>query len=271
LISLQLGQAKKELLAQQNLSQAKEAFQYEQWDKARQLLAMVPSASVYANEAKEYTDKIGRQEQISQALGSAKAFYSQGQLIPALGEIDKGLKISADSPTLLDLQNRIRTMVPLAGPLKKAQSLGQDSSIDELLAARKSSAEVLQTENDPLNSMVKSAKDVDAHVLQWLQTISQTDTDNAQGLLKSGNPTGALSLFTQAVKANPKNQTAVEQATRLQKEIVGQCMELYGMAMRYKELGLTDKVRENLKRVLELDLPDDRWYKLATEELARLK
>jgi pSer/pThr/pTyr-binding forkhead associated (FHA) protein len=271
LIALQLEQAQKEMAAQQNLTQAKAAFQFEQWDKARQLLAMIPAASVYANEAREYSDKITRQEKTSASLNNAKSIYNQGQLMPALDEIERGLKITPDSAALADLQKRVRAMVPLADPLNKAASLGQADPVDDLLAARKACADVLQTENDPLNSMVATAKDVDSRVAQWLQTLSQSFTEKGRDLLKSGNRKEAMNLFVQAIKANPENQIATQEGNKLRKDIIKECEDLYGTARRYQELGLTDKVRENFNRILQIDLPDDKWYKLAGEELSRLK
>jgi hypothetical protein len=93
----------------------------------------------------------------------------------------------------------------------------------------------------------------------------------AQDLLKSGSRTNALTHFILAIKADPNNQTAMQLGNKLRDDIINECENLYGTAKRYEELGLTEKVRENLNRVLETDLPDDKWYKLAKEELGRLK
>jgi tetratricopeptide (TPR) repeat protein len=271
LIILQLAQAQKELAAQENLTQAKEAYQFEQWDKARELLAMIPSTSVYANEARQYSDQINGQEKTVAALNNAKALYNQGEMMKALRAVEDGLNISPSSEALVALQQRVRTMERLTEPLKKAQGLTQTDPIDDLLAARKVCAEVMQAESDPLNQMVRNAKDTDASILQWLQTLSQNWTDSAQTLLKLGNRKEAFHLFYQAIKADPDNQTAAQEGKKLREEITKECEDLYGMARRYEELGLTDKVRENLKKVLEIDVPEDKWYKLSSDELGRVK
>jgi pSer/pThr/pTyr-binding forkhead associated (FHA) protein/tetratricopeptide (TPR) repeat protein len=271
LIAEQLAQAQKELTAEENLVQAKGAFQFEQWDKAHQLLVMIPTNSFYADQAKDYLDKITHQEKTAAAVNNAKSLYNQGQLLQALDEIERGLKISPDSPVLADLQKRVRSAVRLADPLKKAAKLGQGDAIDDLLAARHACTDVLQAESDPLNQMVKSAKEIDARITQWLQTLSRSFTDRAQELLKSDSRKEALESYDQAVKADPSNQIAVQGGSKLRNEITKHCEDLFGNAKGYQELGQIEKARENLNRVLQLDLPDDKWYKLASEKLSQLK
>jgi hypothetical protein len=161
--------------------------------------------------------------------------------------------------------------------LNTAEGLKEGDDIDLLLQGRKDCGEVLQTENDPLNALVVRAKDTQNRIGQWLQNISQTCTDKAQNLLQSATAHDsaarkeALRLFTLAAKADENNQTAAQAAKNLHHDIVQECNILEQKGERYIELGLPNEARNFFKQVLDNAMPDDKCYKLAKDQLSKLK
>ena len=277
LIATRLEQAKKELIAERSLSEARDAFQHEQWDKAKALLSEIPAASLYANEAAQYSGRIDQQEKTAAALSRAKTLYQKGQLTATLSEIDSGLKAKPDSAPLLQLQKQVRLLAGLSDSLQRAEELKEGDDLDLLLQGRKDCGEVLQTENDPLNALVIRAKDTQNRIGQWLQNLSQSYTDKAQNLLQSSTAHDpatrreALRLFNLAAKADENNQTAAQAAKSLHHDIVQDCEMLEQKGERYVELGLLNEARNYFRQVIENALPEDKCYRVAKDQLSKLK
>jgi pSer/pThr/pTyr-binding forkhead associated (FHA) protein len=277
LIATRLEQAKKELIAERSLSEARDAFQHEQWDKAKALLSEIPAASLYANEAAQYSGRIDQQEKTAAALSRAKTLYQKGQLTATLSEIDSGLKAKPDSAPLLQLQKQVRLLAGLSDSLQRAEELKEGDDLDLLLQGRKDCGEVLQTENDPLNALVIRAKDTQSRIGQWLQNLSQTKTAEAQNLLQSATARDpatrreALRLFNLAAKADENNQTAAQAAKNLHHDIVQDCEMLEQKGERYVELGLLNEARNYFRQVIENALPEDKCYRVAKDQLSKLK
>jgi pSer/pThr/pTyr-binding forkhead associated (FHA) protein len=277
LIVTRLEQAKKELAAERSLSDARDAFEHEQWDKAKVLLSAIPATSLYANEAAQYLGRIDQQEKTAAALSRAKTLYQKGQLTGTLSEIDAGLKVKPDSAPLLQLQKQARLLAGLYDSLNSAEGLKEGDDLDLLLQARKACGEVLQTETDPLNALVIRAKDTQNRIGQWLQNLSQTYTDKAQNLLQSSTAHDsatrreALRLFTLAAKADGNNQTAAQAAKSLHHDIVQDCEMLEQKGERYVELGLLNEARNYFRQVIDNALPEDKCYRLAKDQLSKLK
>jgi pSer/pThr/pTyr-binding forkhead associated (FHA) protein len=277
LIATRLEQAKKELAAERSLSDARDAFEHEQWDKAKALLLAIPATSLYANEATQYLGRIDQQEKTAAALSKAKTFYQKGQLTETLNEIDSGLKAKPDSAALLQLQKQARLLVGLSDSLNRAEGLKEEDDLDLLLQGRNACGEVLQTEHDPLNALVVRAKDTQNRIAQWLQNLSQSYTAKAQDLLQSATAQDsakrreALRLFTLAAKADENNQTAAQAAKNLHHDIVQECELLEQKGERYVELGLPNEARNYFRQVIENALPDDKCYRLAKDQLSKLK
>lgn len=277
LIATRLEQAKKELTAERSLSDARDAFEHEQWDKAKALLSEIPATSLYANEAAQYSGRIDQQEKTAAALSRAKTLYQKGQLTGTLSEIDAGLKAKPDSAPLLQLQKQVRLLAGLYDSLNSAEGLKEGDDLDLLLQGRKACGEVLQTENDPLNALVIRANDTQNRIGQWLQNLSQSYTDKAQSLLQSATARDpatrreALRLFNLAAKADENNQTAAQAAKSLHHNIVQDCEMLEQKGERYVELGLPNEARNYFRQVIDNALPEDKCYRLAKDQLSKLK
>ena len=267
LIRLRLEQAQKELTAQSNIAQAKNALQHQQLDMAEPLLQSIPPGSVYFTEAKEALDQISKNRQIAGFLNKAQALYRDGHLPEALTEIDSGLQQSPDNSLLLNLQKRIRQMEALYKPLEAAEALSQPNDVAALLQNRKACEDIVSLEEDPLNTLRKRAQAAEAQISGKLQEAAQTAAASAAQALQAGNRKEALRLFDLAVKANASDQNVVDQRDKLRQQIVADCRALYQKGIVHEELGQSDLAHKAFQQVIDTGIPGEDYYERAVKKL----
>jgi pSer/pThr/pTyr-binding forkhead associated (FHA) protein/tetratricopeptide (TPR) repeat protein len=267
LIHVRLQQAQNELMAEQKLSQAKDALQHQQMDMAEPMLKSIPTNSVYFTEAREKLGQIIQSRQIADYLNKAQAFYRDGRITDALAGIEAGLQQAAGNSQLLNLQKRIRQMEALVKPLEAAEALSQPDNVEALLQYQKTCNDVINLEDDPLNAMRKRAQAAGTRIAEKLQAVSQADASQAADALQAGNRKESLRLYDLAVKANPNNQGIVGQRDKLYQQIVADCRDLYQKGIVHEDLGQSDMARESYKQVLAIGIPGEDYYKKAADKL----
>ncbi len=267
LIRLRLDQAQKELMAQQNLAQAKDALEHQQLDMAQPLLQSIPATSVYFIEAKESLDQIAKSRQVADYVAKAQNYYRDGRIAEALTEIDAGLQQAPDSTLLLGWQNRARQMEALVKPLETAEAMSRPDNVDALLQDRKACEDVLNLEADPLNALRKRAQGAQTRIAEKLVQAAQTSAAKAAKTLQTGDRKEALRLYDLAVKANPGNQDYVGQRDKLRHEIVARCRELYQKGIVHQDLGQSDLARQAFQQILDIGVPGEDYYERAVRKL----
>ena len=267
LIKQRLDQAQKELNAQQNLGQANDALQHQQFDMAQPLLQSIPANSVYFTEAKQALDQIAKSRQVAGFLSKAQAFYRDGRITDALTEVDAGLQQAPDSSLLLGLQRSARQMEALVKPLEVAEALSQPDNVEVLLRDQKTCGDVLALESDPLNALRKRAQDAQRKIAEKLVQASQASAAKAAELASAGNRKEAMRLYELAVKANPGDQNIVGLRDKLRLKIVADCRALYQKGIVHEELGQSDLARAAYQEVLNVGIPGEDYYERASRKL----
>ncbi len=267
LIHSRLDQAQKELMAQQNLAQAKDALEHQQLDMAQPLLQSIPATSVYFIEAKEALDQIAKSRQVADYVAKAQNYYRDGRIAEALTEIDAGLQQAPDSTLLLEWQNRVRQMEALVKPLETAEAMSRPDNVDALLQDRKACEDVLNLEADPLNALRKRAQVAQTRIADKLVQAAQASAAKAAKTLQMGDRKEALRLYDLAVKANPGNQNYVGPRDKLRHEIVAECRELYQKGIVHQDLGQSDLARQAFQQILNIGVPGEDYYKRAVRKL----
>jgi pSer/pThr/pTyr-binding forkhead associated (FHA) protein len=267
LIHSRLDQAQKELMAQQNLAQAKDALEHQQLDMAQPLLQSIPATSVYFIEAKEALDQIAKSRQVADYVAKAQNYYRDGRIAEALTEIDAGLQQAPDSTLLLEWQNRVRQMEALVKPLETAEAMSRPDNVDALLQDRKACEDVLNLEADPLNALRKRAQVAQTRIADKLVQAAQASAAKAAKTLQMGDRKEALRLYDLAVKANPGNQNYVGPRDKLRHEIVAECRELYQKGIVHQDLGQSDLARQAFQQILNIGVPGEDYYERAVRKL----
>ena len=267
LIHVRLQRAQNELMAEQKLSQAKDALLHQQMDMAEPLLKSIPTNSVYFTEVREKLVQITQSRQIADYLNKAQAFYRDGRITDALTEIEAGLQQASGNSQLLNLQKRIRQMGALVKPLEAAETLSQPDNVEALLQYQKTCNDVINLEDDPLNALRKRAQEAQTRISEKLQQGSQAFASQAANALQAGNRKEALRLYDLAVKANSNDQGAIAQRDKLHQQIVAECQALYKKGIVHEDLGQSDLAREAYKQVLAIGIPGEDYYKKAADKL----
>jgi pSer/pThr/pTyr-binding forkhead associated (FHA) protein/tetratricopeptide (TPR) repeat protein len=267
LIGSRLEAAQSELMAEQALAKGKDALEHHQPDIAQGLFSRVLPTSQYFPEAKEHLDELERDRKATEWLQKAEAHYRQAQLTEALVEIGEGLKVSPTNAVLTNLRERARKMDGLQGPLARSEAIKQTDELEALLGGRTVCNDVLRTEIDPLNELRKRAQQTKSQIDQWLRTLSQNYSEQAETLRASGKTKEALTLFASALKADPENPAAAKAAGKLREAIHGEARKLYGEGLRFEELSEKTLARERFKKILEIAPPDEDYYKKAAAKL----
>src|SRR5665213_24804 len=267
LIRMRLDQAQKELTAQSNLAQAKDALQHQQLDTAEPLLQSIPPSSVYFTEAKEALDQISKNRQIAGFFDKAQALYRDGHLSEALTEIDAGLQQARDSSLLLGLQSRARQMTALVKPLAEAEAMNQPDDVNALLQNQKACTDAINLEADPLNTLRKRAQAAQVQIQGKLAQAAQAAAAKAATTLQAGDRKGALQLYDLAVKADPANQDYVGQRDALRNKIVADCHDLYDKGIVHDDLGQADMARQSYQQILKIGIPGEDYYERAVKKL----
>jgi tetratricopeptide (TPR) repeat protein len=222
---------------------------------------------VYFAEAKELLERIARDREVAGDLEKARTLYRAGNLNDSLNETGVGLKLIGTNPGLLALQARINQMSALVGPLADAEAMAQPDDVDALLQYQKACNDVLALEDDPLNILHKRAQDAAAKVGQRLTEVSQADVARAEESLQAGHRVQALSSYDLAVKASPGDQEVAEAREKLYQQIVADCRRLYQEGLVHEDLGQTDLAQAAYKKVLEIGIPGQDYYKKAENKL----
>jgi pSer/pThr/pTyr-binding forkhead associated (FHA) protein len=267
LIRAQLDEAQMEITAEQDLNQAKDAYQHGQLDTATPLLQSIPVKSVYYNEAKEQLDQIARDNRVAGHLSKGQSLYGDGSLIESYGEVRAGLQEASDNPSLLKLQARIRQMEPLVKPLEEAEALGQQEDVDALLAYQKACSDVLGAESDPQNALHKRAQVAADRIAEKLKEVSQADAGKADESVQAGERIAALAWYDQAIKANASDQNIAALRDKLYQQIVAECKKAYQDGIVLADLGQTEMARDSFKKVLAIGIPGQDYYTKATAKL----
>jgi pSer/pThr/pTyr-binding forkhead associated (FHA) protein len=267
LIRQRLEEAQMEITSEEDLTQAKDDLQHGQADAAGPLLQSIPEKSVYFAEAKELLERIARDREVAGDLEKARTLYRAGNLNDSLNETGVGLKLIGTNPGLLALQARINQMSALVGPLADAEAMAQPDDVDALLQYQKACNDVLALEDDPLNILHKRAQDAAAKVGQRLTEVSQADVARAEESLQAGHRVQALSSYDLAVKASPGDQEVAEAREKLYQQIVADCRRLYQEGLVHEDLGQTDLAQAAYKKVLEIGIPGQDYYKKAENKL----
>jgi tetratricopeptide (TPR) repeat protein len=266
LIKQRLDQAQKELTAQQNLGQANDALEHQQFDMAKPLLESIPASSVYFTEAKQKLDLIAKNVVVAGNLSQAQALYRDGHITEALTEVASGLQQAPDNALLLGLQQRARQMEALVKPLEIAEALAQPEDVDVLLRDKKTCDDIATLESDPLNSIRKRALAARDKILEKLVAAAQASAAKAAGLV-AGNRKEALNLYNLAVKANPSDQNIVGLRDKLRQKIVADCRTLYQKGIVHEELGQADLARAAYQEVVNTGIPGEDYYERASRKL----
>jgi pSer/pThr/pTyr-binding forkhead associated (FHA) protein len=266
LIKQRLDQAQKELTAQQNLGQANDALEHQQFDMAKPLLESIPASSVYFTEAKQKLDLIAKNVVVAGNLSQAQALYRDGRITEALTEVASGLQQAPDNALLLGLQQRARQMEALVKPLETAEALAQPDNVDALLQDQKTCDNIAALESDPLNSIRKRALAAKDKISEKLVAAAQASAAKAAELAAS-NRKEALNLYNLAVKANPSDQNIVGLRDKLRQKIVADCRTLYQKGIVHEELGQADLARAAYQEVVNTGIPGEDYYERASRKL----
>ena len=270
LIRLRLDEAQHELVAEGNLSQAKNALLHEQSQLAQPLLQSIPTDSVYYTEARQMLDQIMKDRAVADYLTKAGTYYRDGNIPEALKVLSAGLQQAPDNTTLIARQERIRQMETLIARLDTAEAAGTTDDVDTLLANRDVCEKIIGLEEDTLNTLRKRAQTSEAGINARLVQLSHDYVAKATSLVQAGNRKEALQAYDLAIKANPNSTEAAGPREDLFQKIVADCKELYQKGIVHESLQQSDQARQAFKQILAIGIPGERYYDLAGRKLKTL-
>jgi pSer/pThr/pTyr-binding forkhead associated (FHA) protein/tetratricopeptide (TPR) repeat protein len=119
---------------------------------------------------------------------------------------------------------------------------------------------------DPGNLKSQSAQRIEA-LQATISSEVQKHLQAAEGLHKSGALKDALNELDKAQKIDPHSQPVADLNHSVQRELNGQLQEIYSNSVLDEGLGNIEAAKEKWRKIIELDRPQDAYYKRAKDKL----
>jgi tetratricopeptide (TPR) repeat protein len=269
LVSQRLDDVHREIQAQSDMTRAKDAVEYKQYDDAQALLQSIPTNSVYSNEAKQLLDSIVQNREISDHLTAARSDFQNGKIPESLTELDAGLRIAPDDPGLADFQKHVRSMENLVKALDSAGVDG-DAGLDRLLAGADICQKIIDLEADPLNVFRTRAQTTQAGITDKLTRLAGQYAASAQEYIKNNQPKEAYQALQMAMKANPTDQAVESQRDALFEKIELATKECYLKGYGLEGAGQIKLAINAYQDAINAGVPGEKYFNLATEKVKKL-
>lgn len=266
-----LDKARSESDSKDYLAKAKEFLQYQQFEKARNLLIRLPEKSVYFPEAQGFLTAIKNAETVENALEAAQLAYRDGNISGAMVYLAGGLKKDPDNSGLRELKTRLSNMAPLVEAMQGAARLLSSDDISGIQETIGSCRKVLQAEKDTRNNIRIEAVQTEQALLAHLQTLADQAMQKGYEAEQSGNISAALQAYDRAVEADPSRTSAKQSAEKLRLKITDECRKYYREGIVHEELGQNDMAVKSYEKVLKTAIPGDNYYERTQERIRRLR
>jgi tetratricopeptide (TPR) repeat protein len=203
-------------------------------------------------------------------LSQATSSYQNGDIAGALKEIGAGLQQSPNAGPLLDLQNRVRQMNNLIGPLQAAEATSAADDVTALLQEQQSCQSIISLESDPLNTFRKRAEAAETRIAASLAQAASANAAKGADALQAGNEKDAIKYYNLAAQANPNDPSIASQRQSLMEKVAAECKKFYDQGIIDEQLQQDDQARQAFQQVLNLSSPGEHYYDLANTKLKDL-
>lgn len=271
ILARRLALAKAERVAQDNLARAKDLLSKSQSENAGVLLTAIPASSVYLPEARELLQNMKSADLLLATTADAQASYKRGDIVQAHEHIQKGLKLSPGSSSLIALEQRISQIDQVWKELQALKDLAASGDVSTIRRSLDACKRVALLEPDPQNYFRQQA---DKMKLQFDQALIETERNalaRAEALARDGNKREAFKYYTLAASANPGNQGTRKTMDDIAAEITSECQKVFREGLVYEETGQPELAIAAYEKILKTAIDGDKYCERAREKLSQLK
>lgn len=266
-----LAKARSEIDMSTKVSSAKAQMDQQQYQAAHELLAAIPSDSVYFAEAADLIKRAEREMSTGKISDEAAKQYQAGHIPEALAAVDRGLAITSTDDKLVALKQKISVIAPLAEKMRGAAPLLATDDVAGILLAVDVAAQITKLETDKGNALRAEADQTADRFRARLKEIAQMSVTEAETKVQAGDRKGALVAYLRAAKADPSDATLKQKADDLRRKVTEESQKYFREGRSLIELGMKKEAAAAFEKVLGTALPGDDYYNRAAEELRTLK
>ncbi|MEI6219321.1 MAG: hypothetical protein WCP86_10505, partial [bacterium] len=240
-------------------------------DNAGVLLTAIPASSVYLPEARELLQNMKSADLLVASTADAQACYKRGDIVQAHEYIQKGLKLSPGSSSLIAIEQRISQIDQVWKELQAVKDLAASGDVSTIRRALDACKRIALLEQDPQNYFRQQA---DKMKLQFDQALTETEINaltRAEALARDGNKREAFKYYTLAASANPGNQVTRKTMDDIAAEITSECQKVFREGLVYEETGQPELAIAAYEKILKTAIDGDKYCERAREKLRQLK